>query len=305
MTSRLSTSPHIATIALIAAMIIWASSFIALKIAFTEVHPVHVLFARMLLAGICFMLFLKWMTPIKYQKGDWKILALMAAMEPCLYFVFESLALQNTTASQAGVVTSLLPLLTGIGAFFAFNERLSRKTWAGFAVAIFGAALLSLTGTGTQGAPNPALGNFYELIAMVCAAIYTLAVKHLVNRYSPLFLTALQAWVGTLFFGIPALFVPLPEVIGIESLSAILYLGLVVSIGAYGCYNFALTKVPATQAAAFINLIPVFTAIIAFTVLGEFFTPLQFGACGLIVAGLLISRQTRTANADNADHVPY
>jgi len=293
---------HSATLALLTAMVIWASSFIALKIAFTEIHPAHVLFFRMLLAGICFLICIRWMRPIKYQKGDWKVLALMASMEPCLYFVFESLALQNTTASQAGVVTSLLPLLTGIGAFFAFAERLSLKTWVGFLIAIMGAALLSLSGTSTESAPNPALGNFYELLAMVCAAVYTLAVKHLVNRYSPLFLTALQAWVGVAFFTLPAMYVPMPEAIGTQSVLAIIYLGIVVSIGAYGCYNYALTRVPATQAAAFINLIPVFTALIAFTVLDEFFTALQFAACGLIVLGLMISGRSST---QNDEHAPY
>ncbi|KZY65109.1 MULTISPECIES: DMT family transporter [unclassified Oleiphilus] len=283
-------SSNIAILTLTLAMLIWASSFIALKITFQELHPAQVLFGRMLLASVFFVFMLRWMGRLNYQRGDWKLLLMMAIMEPCLYFIFESLALQNTTASQAGVVTSLLPLLTAIGAYLVLDERLHIRTWLGFAIAIVGAIILSVAGDSSETAPNPMLGNFYELLAMVCAAVYTLAVKHLVSRYSPLFLTALQSWVGAIFFLGPAMYVPLPETISTTSVVAVMYLGIIVSIGAYGLYNYSLTRVPATQASAFINLIPVFTVIIAFLVLGEYFNHTQFIACSVIIIGLYLSR---------------
>jgi len=274
-------------------MFIWASSFIALKLSFQVLHPAQVLFARMLVASIVFLLLWRWMRPITYQAGDWKYLLGMVAMEPCLYFIFESLALQNTTASQAGIVTSLLPLLVAIGAMLTLKEKMNGEMWLGFALAMCGAVILSLTSDSDASAPNPMLGNFYEFLAMVCAAIYTLLIKKLVTRYSALFLTALQAWAGAIFFCGPAFYFPAPTEVGVLAIGSILYLGIFVSIGAYGLYNYAVGHVPATQAAVFVNLIPVFTVMIAFVVLGERLNAFQLLACGLVVLGLVINRRAQ------------
>ncbi len=284
-------SSNLPFIALIIAMFIWASSFIALKIGFEVLHPAQVLFCRMAVASVCFLALIRWMKPIQYQAGDWKFILAMVVMEPCLYFIFESIALSNTTASQAGVVTSLLPLLTAVGAVLALKEKMNGHMWFGFLLAMLGAVLLSLTSDSSESAPNPMLGNFFEFLAMVCAAGYTLIVKHLITRYSALFLTALQSWTGAVFFLGPALYFPMPEQISPVAIGAIVYLGVLVSIGAYGLYNYAMAHVPATQASAFVNLIPVFTVAIAFVVLDERLNLLQLLACGLVIGGLVLNRR--------------
>lgn len=277
-------------IALVIAMFIWAGSFVALKISFQSLHPAQVIFSRMFIASLCFLLVWRWIPSINYQTGDWKYLLGMVAMEPCLYFIFEAMALQNTTASQAGVVTSLLPLLVAVGAIFTLKEKMTGTMWFGFSLAIAGAILLSLTSDSNETAPNPALGNFFELIAMVCAAGFTLLIKHLVSRYSVLFLTAFQSWAGALFFLGPALYFPMPEQLDTVAIGSILYLGVFVSMGAYGLHNYAISNISATQASAFINLIPVFTIIIAFFVLNERFNLYQLLACCLVILGLVINR---------------
>ena len=280
-------------IALIIATFLWGSSFIALKIAFIEFHPMHVLFFRMLLATLCFTLVYRKLGKMHYQQGDWKYLAGMCLFEPCLYFIFESIALKNTTASQAGVITSLLPLMVAVGAYFALKEHLSRKSIIGFIIAVCGAIALSLLSTETELAPNPIMGNFFEFLAMVCACGYTLLVKHLTLRYSALFLTALQSASGTLFFLPAALWFPFPAEYTASGVIAIVYLGFVVSIGAYGLYNYAVSKIPASQATAYINFIPVFTIIIAYLVLDERLSIWQIAACGAIVAGILLSKPSK------------
>lgn len=273
-------------------MFLWGSSFIALKIAFVEFHPAHVLFFRMLVATICFMIVFRQMGRLRYQKGDWKYLAGMTLFEPCLYFVFESVALKNTSAAQAGVITSLLPLMVAAGAYLTLGEQLTKKTLMGFSIAIIGAIALSLLSNTTEQAPHPILGNFFEFLAMVCACGYTLLLKHLTLRYSALFLTAFQSMIGALFFLPAAIWLPLPESYSNTSVMAIIYLGVFVSIGAYGFYNYAVSKLPASQATAYINFIPVFTVIIAFFVLDERLTVGQLAACCAIVAGILLSKSS-------------
>ena len=69
-----------------------------------------------------------------------------------------------------------------------------------------------------------------------------------------------------------------------------LYLGTVVSVGAYGLYNFGVSRIPASQASAFVNLIPVFTIVLGFWALDERLNFWQWMACALVFAGVLVSQ---------------
>ncbi|MBU0883980.1 MAG: DMT family transporter [Gammaproteobacteria bacterium] len=281
----------VAVICLVIAMALWGSSFIALKLAFAELPPLWVIFGRMALGSLVFLLAWRWRGQMHYRAGDWKYLLGLAACEPCLYFLFEALALQHTSAAQAGMVTALLPLLVAVGALVFLHERISRITLAGFLLALVGAIWLSLAGSADEHASNPVLGNFYELLAMLCATGYTLLLKHLSGRYSPFLLTAMVAFVGTLFFLPMALLsAPLPTSVSLMGLGAIAYLGIVVTVGAYGLYNFGVSRLTASQASGFTNLIPVFTLLFAILLLGESLNTLQMLAAGLVFAGVLLSQ---------------
>lgn len=127
---------------------------------------------------------------------------------------------------------------------------------------------------------------------MTCAAAYTVILKKLTERYRPFFLTALQAYAGSVFY-LPVLLMPgtsLPTEIVPVPFFSILYLGVFVTLGAYGLYNFGVSRVPASQASAFMNLIPVFTVFLGWLILGEKFTPMQYLASSLVFAGVFLSQ---------------
>jgi drug/metabolite transporter (DMT)-like permease len=282
---------RVAVICLVVAMALWGSSFIALKVAFTELPAMWVIFGRMALGSLVFLLAWRWRGHMQYRQGDWKYLLGLAACEPCLYFLFEALALQNTSAAQAGMVTALLPLLVAVGAFIFLRERITRTTLAGFLIALVGAVWLSLAGGADEHAANPVLGNFFELLAMLCAMGYTLLLKHLSARYSPFLLTAMVAFVGTLFFlPLALLGDPIPAQVSLTGLAAVAYLGVLVTVGAYGLYNFGVSRLPASQASGFTNLIPVFTLLFAMLLLGERLNNPQLLAAALVFAGVALSQ---------------
>jgi len=277
--------------ALLGAMVLWASSFIALKLAFSGYDPMVVIFGRMVTASVCFLPFAGMVKRNIPRKEDIPTLLFMLGCEPCLYFLFEAAALKNTTASQAGMITAMLPLMVGIVAGLYLKERITVKTVLGFLLAIIGACLLSLAARSNHEAPNPVLGNFFEFVAMVCATGYTISLKRLSSRYEPLFLTATQAVAGSLFF-LPFLFLPstvLPARFEPVPAFSIVYLGIFVTMGAYGLYNYAVSKVPASRASAFVNLIPVLTVIFGWIILGERFTAVQYVASALVIAGVVMS----------------
>jgi len=189
------------------------------------------------------------------------------------------------------MITSMLPLMVALSAGFFLGERISSRTLGGFVVAAAGAIWLSMGGTGTEAAPHPALGNFLEFMAMVCATGYTILMKRLSKELHPFFLTGLQAFAGALFFA-PVLLLPSVRAtsLSVNGWLAVLYLGTVVSVGAYGLYNYGISRIPASQASAFVNLIPVFAILLGFLLLGERLTVWQWLACGLVFGGVLLSQ---------------
>ncbi|TVQ69841.1 MAG: DMT family transporter [Oceanospirillales bacterium] len=280
--------------ALLLAMAIWGSSFIALKAAVDVMHPMQVIFLRMFIGSIVFLLILPWWKRgFNYQAGDWKWLAAMVLFEPCLYFIFESLALKYTSAGQAGMITSILPLLVAIGAWLLLKERIAKNQWLGFVIALIGVIWMSWGSDVSSHAPNPLLGNSLELIAMLCAVGYTLVVKKLTTRYSPLFLTAIQTLLGTVFFLPLALMMPMPESVSVETFAYIAYLGVFSTLGAYGLYNYALSRTHASKVGAYTNLIPVFTLFFAYIFLNEVLNFQQWLAVMLVFTGVAISQHSR------------
>ncbi len=288
-----SQSNYLPVAALLLAMLLWSSSFVSLKMAFRDFDPLVVIFGRMAVATFCFAFFIKRFKGIDYRKGDLKIILMMGFFEPCLYFVFEAKAIQYTTAAQAGMVTGVLPLLVAVGAGFLLGEQITKQAFAGFGLSILGVCWLSMSGSVSENAPNPILGNFLEFIAMVCAAGYVITLKRLTNRYPSLFLTGIMALTGCVFFG-ALLFLPgtnLPNSFEPVSTLIIIYLGVFVTLGAYGLFNYGVSKIPAAQATAFINLIPVFGVVLAWLILDERFTTSQYVASLLVLAGVFISQK--------------
>jgi len=286
-----------AFLALWVAVILWSSSFIALKFAFQRFDPMVVIFGRMFIASLCFLLVFKSLKRIDYRPGDWKRLLFMGVCEPGFYFIFEALSLTYTDASQAGMICALLPLLVAVAARFSLGERISRKTISGFGLAFVGAIILSAAATSTETAPNPALGNFLEFMAMICATGYMITLKKLTPRYNPWFLTMIQAFIGT-FFYFPLLFLPtttLPTDFDLTGIMTIVYLGIFVTIMAYGLYNYGMSKIPASQASAFINLIPIITLFFGWLLLHERLNWIQYAASALVIAGVYLSQDKKTA----------
>jgi len=279
-----------APLCLFIATFLWGSSFVALKYTVNIYDPIFVLFLRMFIVLVLSLCLWRWVKRFDYQAGDWKYLLTMSLAEPCLYFLFEGYALQNTSASQAGVLVSSLPLIVAFLAYYLLKERISQAIIIGFSLCITGGLLLTYVSPSSEEAANPVLGNFLEFVAMICAAYYAISVKRLAIRYSPLSLIALQGFSGTLFFGGILLFTGLPEVHDNHALLSIVYLGSIVTLGGYGFYNYALSKVSVLTAAAYSNLIPVFSLFLSAMLLGEVLNINQWASILIIFVGVMVSQ---------------
>ncbi|WP_374287942.1 DMT family transporter [Desulfovibrio desulfuricans] len=281
-------------LAAIASTVLWGGAYVAMKFALVSFHPMVMIFLLLVVASVIFLALLPSMWPKqRYTRGDWRIFAVLVVCEPCLYFAFEGHALSYTSASQAGMLSATLPIFVGAFGYFLLREKLGPVAWTGCMIAIVGAAWLSLGAVADEHASNPLLGNALQTSAMVFAALYAICVRRLSRGYTPMFITAVQAWAGGVFF-FPALFIPgmgmpLGGATALAWLSVV-YLGLGVSVGAYSLYGFSISRMPAARASMYMNLIPVFTLAFSMLILGERLAPAQCVASALVLGGVMISQ---------------
>jgi drug/metabolite transporter (DMT)-like permease len=284
-------SRFLTLLSLIGAVVFWGTSFVATKTALGSFAPMTVIWLRMTIATVVFAPAWFFVPKPDYRPGDFKWLALIAFLQAGLFYLAEGFALRLTTSSQAGVVSAIVPLLVAVGAWLFLGERLSPRSGVAIAISIVGVAMLSLSSGAQPDAPNPALGNFLEVIAMSASAGSMIALKHVSHRYNPWFLTGLQSAFGALFF-LPGALMAGPETWASatpEAWAAVIYLGVVVSLIAFGLYNTAVTHMPANRAALAVNLVPAVAMLAGWLVLDETLSPVQLISCAVIIGAVVLS----------------
>lgn len=273
-----------AILALVGAVVLWGASFVATKSAFDSFRPMTVIWLRMVVASAAVGTLWRWLPKPRRQPGDRRLLAIAILCIPCLYYLFEGYAVVYTTSGQAGMISAILPLMVGGGAWLWWREPLGWPWIAAIAGSLAGVALLSWGSVASADAPNAILGNVLEVGAMVSAAGSMLIVKRLSDRYSPWLLTALQTLGGLIFFAPWAL----PDLIAngvsasFTAWAQVAFLGLGASLGAFGLYNYALSQLPAGRAALAINFVPVVALVAGWIVRGETLTLLQLVGAAFI-----------------------
>jgi drug/metabolite transporter (DMT)-like permease len=292
-TGRTGGSPLWPTAALLAAVLLWGGSFTAMRVAVLELGAAAVVWCRMIIALALVLPFAGKLMPAKIPKSDWKLILPMVMFQPCLYFLLESNALRLTTSSQAGVISAAVPLLVALGAWLTLRESLRPRILCGLAVSVVGVIALTLLESPGGRASNPLLGNLLEVLAMISAAANILLVKQLSQRYSPWTLTAMQVCAGALFFlpGGVVMLIQGRQPMELPLIAALLFLGAFVTLGAFGLYNWGMSRVTATSASVFINLVPVTAVILGWGVLGEALGAWQMVAAVAVVGGVWMSQQ--------------
>jgi drug/metabolite transporter (DMT)-like permease len=290
------TSTVWAIAALLAAVVLWGASFSAMRVTLRALNPWSVMWLRMTIAMIVLLPFTGRVWPKTYRQGDWKFLLPMVLFQPCLYFFLESHALVLTTSSQAGVISASVPVMVSVGAWFFLKESVHKLTFIGFIVAIAGVTGLTLMQASGGPAENPILGNTLELCAMVSAASNMLIVKQLSRRYNPWTLTAMQTLAGFIFF-LPGLYYLWPVDWSAWDMTMVLsmvFLGSFVTLGAFGLYNWGMSRIPASRAATFINLVPVTAVILGWVLLNETLTLFQLIAAAVVIGGVYLSQKAQS-----------
>ena len=274
-------------------MIFWGMSFIWTKIVFTSYGPVTTITLRLIIATFALSLFILFTGKReKIRRSDIKYFILLAFMEPFCYFIGESFGLKLVSATLAAVAITTIPVVTPVFAWFILKERLSWINIAGLLISFFGVMVI-VVGRGFRLTASP-VGLLLLGFAVLSAVGYGLLVKKIAHRYSSLTIVNVQNFIGILFF-LPLFFftefqsfiAARPGAKVIESLAA---LALLCSALAFVLMTIAIREIGISRFNVFTNIIPVFTALFAWMLLGEALSLQKIAGIAIVVGGLFLSQ---------------
>jgi drug/metabolite transporter (DMT)-like permease len=237
-------------------------------------------------------------------------LALTGLLEPGATITFAVLGLRLTTASMTTLIFATQPALVVALAWLMLGERLSRTLMAFSLVAVAGVALVAGSDVITGGVGSM-VGNLLVIVSLICCSIYLVISRRLVTcGVEPVVLVALQQTVGLawtlliwpvelLNFDVAALAKLGAETWLWAAASGVTYYGL-----GFWFYVAGLKQVPASLAALFLALSPIFGIGGAYLALGERLEPVQWIGAALILAAMVAIARTPAADTPQPSPAP-
>ena len=295
-------------IALIVSMIIWSVSGIAIKHALVVLPPLTMIILRfvpsvllMLLIGlIC-----RKSALFGLQRMQWKDLPLFLIAgfcQPFLYYLLETFtydALNSPTIAETLLSTS--PLLSPLFAAVLLHERVTKNNIMGILISTAGVFALTLAGS-----TDYSIGNYWGVLlafaAVSSAVVDSIMMRKVPESYSSLSFIFYAQLISLLFFIPLWLWREGPEALCqlpmtndhsqlMTALGCVAYLTVFASVIAFILFCFALRKVGVTQANAFNNIRPAFTALWMFLFFGEHLPAVKWIGIILIIFGLFVCQK--------------
>ena len=282
-----------AYISILFSMTFFAFSYVWFKIANQSYRPLTIVFFRLAISVVALSLFLYLTKRFeKIRKEDRKYFFFIALCEPFLYFIFESHGLARVSSTVASVLIATIPVFTTIGALILFREKLSRLNYAGIITSFAGILIFIIAGESNLSFDIN--GIILMLSAVLCATGYSLILRRLANKYSPVYIVNVQNIVGFILF-LPVFLISegrhLPGMVfNPEAALAIAELAIFASCGAFILFVYTVRIIGVTRANLFTNIIPVLTALFAYYTIGEIITIEKFTGIIIMMAGLYMAQ---------------
>jgi drug/metabolite transporter (DMT)-like permease len=277
------------------AILFWGFSFVATKVALKSFSPFCLIFFRFITAALFFIFLLMRTGFPSLKQGNFKKLVLLALFQPGLYFSFETLGLQYTSATKTSLIIATIPIVVLVFSILFLKEKVRWINTLGIIISMGGVSLLIFGTDNATTLGGALLGDILITGAVFSAAIYMIITRHLGQTMTPVQITGMQVIFGAVIF-FPAFLYDLPDfhwsAVTRDGYIALIALTIFATIGAFLCYNFALSRIPAARAAVFLNGIPVVTAFGAWILLGETLSPLQFFGGGIVLAAVYLANSS-------------
>jgi drug/metabolite transporter (DMT)-like permease len=180
------------------ASLLWGCGFFFGKIALAEMGFAHMvlyrfLFAMMVLAPLLVT------HPPRLSRREWGVLLSASFLGVPLQFLIQFYGLSLTTVSHASLMVGTMPVILAVGAAIFAHERMDALGWLALIGSAGGATLIALGGKHHAGAGDASLaGDLLVVMSLVIALFWILFNKHLIERHSPIVVTAYGLLLGTL-----------------------------------------------------------------------------------------------------------
>ncbi|MDX2137336.1 MAG: DMT family transporter [Chloroflexota bacterium] len=278
-----------AVLAMILSAAAWGMGIVMSKAVVTSVPPVTLLTIQ-LLASVAALWSATFALRIPFRRRDLRH-GWTGMFEPGIAYLIGLLGVQFTTASNATLIAATEPFIILLLAVVFLREGITARTIVLLIASMIGVVLVS--GAQPEQAAGSLTGDLLVFVGTAAAAVYVILSRKSVADVHPLPLAASQQSVGLL---IALLALPVALLLGeasqlskltVSSVAFAAFSGVVQYSLAFALYLTALKSIPATQAALYLTLIPVFGVGGAMLFLGERLSSVQMLGAAIVVLALV------------------
>lgn len=246
-------------LAAIGSTCIFGLSFVFSRIALQFIEPLHLLALRFLFAVLLMNVLRLFQVIHVNTDGSIVPLIILGLIQPGLYFIFETIGIQMTSASVSGMLVAVIPIFTIILARIFLREKPNIYQTAAVIISVAGVVQIAYMQNNSE-MGGSALGMMVLLGAALSGASYSVFSRWLSLKYSPVSITYVMMNIGFVLFlplsiiqlypagGIGGFFAPLSN--GLV-LTAVIYLGFCASVGGFFLLNYTLSQLPAYKVGSF------------------------------------------------------
>lgn len=269
---------------------LWGGNFIIGKSLVDHASPATLTILRWAIAIIC-LIPLVWWKEKKLIPPKESILPLflMGITGVALFQALQFMALEKTSATNVGLISTLNMFSIAAFSFFFLKEKINSLQFLSMIVSLFGVLLVLSKGNfEVLLSLQFNSGDLYMMAAVGMWGIYSVCSKWAMATVTPM--------MSTLYSGIFGLLVLLPFTISdftvtnvnASFVQSILYTGLISTVLCMVLWNIGVNKLGPSTSGQFLNFNPIFTAILAFAFLGEKMTWIQAAGSIIVITGCFL-----------------
>ena len=278
-------------------VLFWSGNFILGRFVSTNIEPLELAFFRWLfviifIVPIFFKLDIKKL--IKIYKQNFLLLTSLSILGITFFNTFLYIALQTTSATNALLINSIIPILILIFSFLILKTKITKYQTIGIVLSTFGVIFLVLKGNLLNFSTIEfSKGDFWIIASSFTWALYSTIIKLKPKELKNIELFVIIVIVGFIFL-LPWYALQgysLNEEIKLlkQNWYFFLYVSIFASLLSYYFWHLGIDEIGAQRTGQFTHLMPIFGATLAFIFLGEKLQAFHLIGAVFIALGIYMS----------------